>query len=215
MVDESAFNNGADWKENYGEVQEELPPKMPKLRGQRVTISAFVDANHARNKVTRRLHTGIIIYVQNAPILWYSKRQNTVEAATFGSEMVALRICKELIVAIHYKLRMFGVEVDGPANVFCDNRGIPESTLMKKHNAIDYHVVREAVAAGILRVGKEDGETNLADLLTKVVKVVTGQKRWDFLLLFILLSWSNGQVISAARRYGITSHAGRKRSEAL
>jgi hypothetical protein len=48
---------------------------------------------------------------------------------------------------------------------------------MKKHNAINYHVVREAVAAGILRVGKEDGETNLADLLTKVAM---GQKRWDF-----------------------------------
>ncbi len=53
MVDESAFNNCADWKEFYGEVQEELPPKMPKPWGQRVTISAFVDANHAGNKVTR------------------------------------------------------------------------------------------------------------------------------------------------------------------
>jgi hypothetical protein len=184
VVDESAFNNGADWKEFYGEVQEELPPKMPKPRGQRITISAFVDANHAGNKVTRCLHSGIIIYVQNALILWYSKRQNTVEAATFGSEMVALQICKELIVAMPYKLRMFGVEIDGPANVFCDNHGIvknvsilPESTMMKKHNAINYHAVREAVAAGILRVGKEDGKTNLADSLTKVVM---GQKRWDF-----------------------------------
>jgi hypothetical protein len=34
---------------------------MSKPQGQRVTISAFVDANHAGNKVTRRLHTGIII----------------------------------------------------------------------------------------------------------------------------------------------------------
>jgi hypothetical protein len=78
---------------------------------------------------------------------------------------------------------MFGIPIDGPANVFCDNRGVVknmsmlESTLMKKHNAIDYHAVREAVAAGILRVGKEDGEMNLADLLTKVI---VGQKRWDF-----------------------------------
>jgi hypothetical protein len=69
LVDQSAFNNGADWIEFYREVQEELPPKMPKPQGQRVTISAFVDANHAGNKVTRRLHTGIIIYVQNALIL--------------------------------------------------------------------------------------------------------------------------------------------------
>jgi hypothetical protein len=106
-----------------------------------------------------------------------------VEAATFGSEMVSLRICKEFIVAMRYKLRMFGVPIEGPANVFCDNRGVvkntsmPESTLKKKHNAINFHAVREAVAVGILRVGKEDGETNLADLLTKVI---VGQKRWDF-----------------------------------
>jgi hypothetical protein len=74
---------------------------------------------------------------------------------------------------------MFGVPIEGPANVFCDNRGVVknvsilESTLMKKHNVINYHAVREAMAAGILRVGKEDRETNLADLLTKVL---TGEK---------------------------------------
>jgi hypothetical protein len=106
-----------------------------------------------------------------------------VEAATFGSEMVALWICKEFIVAMHYKLRMFGIPIEGPANVFCDNCGVVknksmlESMLMKKHNAINYHAVREEVAVGILRVGKEDGEMNLADLLTKVI---VGQKRWDF-----------------------------------
>ena len=155
---------------------------MPERRGRSVTISSFVDANHAGNVITRRSHTGIFLFVQNAPIIWFSKRQNTVEAATFGSEFVALRICKELIVALRYKLRMFGIPIDGPANVFCDNRGvvrnasIPESTLMKKHNAINYHAVREAAAAGILRVGKEDGETNVADLLTKVL---SGEKRWN------------------------------------
>ena len=45
-------------------------------------------------------HTGIIIFFQNAPIIWFSKRQNTVEAETFGSEFVALRIGKELLFAL-------------------------------------------------------------------------------------------------------------------
>jgi hypothetical protein len=199
---------------SYGEVQEELPPKMLKLQGQRVIISAFVDANHAGNKVTRRLNTGIIIYVQNAPILWYSKRQNMVEAATFESEMVVLQICKELIVAMHYKLRIFGVEIDGPANVICDNHGVvknvsvPVSMLMKKHNAINYHVRREAVAAGILRVGKEDGETNLVDLLTSEGDY--GSEEMGLLLLIVLLNWSNSQVLPVACHHGITSHAGLK-----
>ena len=103
-----------------------------------------------------------------------------VEAATFGSDFFLLGICKEFIVALRYKLRMFGVPLDGPADVFCDNRGVvmhlskPESKLQKKHNAINYHAVREVAAAGILRVVKEDGETNSADLLTKVLM---GQRR--------------------------------------
>ena len=84
--------------------------------------------------------------------------------------------------ALRYKLRMFRIPIEGPKNVFCDNRGVflnssrPELTLQKKHNAINYHVVREAAAAGILRVRKEDVNTNLADLLTKVL---TRQKRLD------------------------------------
>ena len=117
--------------------------------------------------------TGILIYVNRAPILWYSKRQNTVETSTFGSEFVAARIAVEMVEGLRYKLRMMGVQVDGPTNVFCDNAAVvmnttkPESTLKKKHNAIAYHRVREAQAAGVIRIAKEDGETNLADVLTK------------------------------------------------
>jgi hypothetical protein len=149
---------------------------MPEPKGNPVIILCFVDANHAGNMITRRSHTGILVYVQNAPIsIWFSKRQNTVESSSFGSKSVALRAAKDMVVALRYKLRMFGVPIDGPTNVFCDNNGvvknttIPESMLAKKHNAINYHAIREAVAAKILRVGKEDGMTNLADLFTKVL----------------------------------------------
>jgi len=73
---------------------------MPKPRGHLVIISAFVDANHAGNIVTWRSHTGIFIFVQNALIIWFSKKQNTVEAAMFGNGFIALQICKEMIVAL-------------------------------------------------------------------------------------------------------------------
>ena len=64
---------------------------------------------------------------------------------------------------------------DGPTNVCCDNQGvvkntsIPESTLCKKHNAVNYHIVREVVAADVMRVGKENTNTNPADALTKLL----------------------------------------------
>ena len=175
-IDERVFNSNAEWQDFYGDVAEELPPNMPEPKGKSVIISCFVDANHAGNVITQRSHTGIIIYVQNAPIIWFSKRQNTVEASSFGSEFVALCTAKDMLVALRYKLQMFGLSIDGPANVFCDNNGvvlknmtIPESMLAKKHNAINYHAIREAVAARIPRIGKEDGMTNLADLFTKVL----------------------------------------------
>jgi hypothetical protein len=103
-IDESIFHNNVEWKEFYGDVEEELPPNMPEPRGHPVTISVSVDANHAGNIVTRCSHSGVFLFVQNAPIIWFLKQQNTVEAATFGSEFVALRICNEVIVALRYKL---------------------------------------------------------------------------------------------------------------
>ena len=163
-----------DWSEHYPDAKDEKPPKMPEPRGAEVQINAFVDADHAGDKVNRRSHTGIIIFVNRAPIVWYSKKQNSVETSTFSSELVALRTATEMIKALQYKLRMMGVPIVGAANVFCDNESvtksasIPESTLKKKHNAICFHMVREACAAGVLRVAWEPTGWNLADALTKV-----------------------------------------------
>ena len=140
-----------DWSDFYQDPKEALPPNMPEARGKSVQINCFVDADHAGDVVSRRSHTGILIYVNRAPVIWYSKRQNTVETSTFGSEFIALRIATEMIEGLRYKLRMFGVPIDGPANVFGDNQSvinnatIPESPLKKKHVAICYHRVREAV----------------------------------------------------------------------
>jgi hypothetical protein len=136
-------------------------------------MPCFVDANHAGDRITRRSHTGIIIFINRAPIIWYSKQQNTVEMSTFGSEFVVARIAVELIESLRYKLCMFGVPIDGPTNVYCDNDSVcsnttkPESTLKKKYNVIAYHRVREAVAAGTIHVTWEPTHTNIADMLTK------------------------------------------------
>jgi hypothetical protein len=155
---------------------------MPEPRGNAVTITMFVDANHAGNAVTRRSHGGILIFVQNAPILFYSRRQNSVETSTFGSDFLALRIGSDMIEGLRYKLRMFGVPINGPVQVLCDNEGVvknssvPESALNKKANAINYNKVREAVAKEIIIIGKEDGQMNLADILTKVISGI--KRKW-------------------------------------
>ena len=172
FIDERRFHR-ANWYDFYGDVSEAIPPNMPQPRGKNVKMSCFVDADHAGNLATRRSHTGIFIFLNKSPIVWYSKRQNTVETSTFGSEIVAMRVATEMIEGLRYKLRMFGVPIDGPTDVFCDNKGVvsntsvPESQLTKKHNSIGYHRIREACASGTIRIAKEDTSTNIADLLTK------------------------------------------------
>jgi hypothetical protein len=170
--DERRFKE-CDWSEYYPDAKEVLPPDMPVARGKLVVMSCFVVADPAGCHITRHSHTGIIIFANRAPILWFSKRQNTVESSTFCSEFVAMRIAIETIEGLRYKLRMMGVELQGACNVFCNNNAVvlnssvPESVLKKKHAAVNYHRTREVIAAGIIRVAKEDTATNIADILTK------------------------------------------------
>ena len=153
---------------------------MPEEQGHSVTTSCFVDANHAGNSKDRRSQTGILIFINRAPILWYSKRQSTVESSTFGAEFCAMRTAVDLVEGLRYKLRMFGIPLEGETNTYCDNEAVykntvlPKSTLKKKHHSIAYHRCRKAVAAGTIRVAKQGTDKNLADLFTKTL---TGERR--------------------------------------
>ena len=160
-------------------------PHMPEPRGKPLRMIAYCDANHAGNLVTRRSQTGGLIFLNNSPISWLSKKQNTVEASTFGSEFNAMHVCVEMCRALRYKLRMFGIPIEGTSDIFCDNNSVvknsslPQSVLQKKHHAITYHFVREHATRGIVRVAKIDGKENLSDIFTKT-SIPTPQ-RWTLI----------------------------------
>jgi capsule polysaccharide modification protein KpsS len=165
---------GHDWKQFYPDINGEIMPiGRPRPRGKSVQISIFCDAAYGACHVTRRSTTGIVKFINGAPIQAYSKRQNTIETSTFGSEFVALKIAAEMNEALRYKLRMMGVEVDGPTNCFCDNKSVVTN---KKNNFIAYHKVRESVASESIRIAHEKGTNNLADMLTKFLPAPTFKK---------------------------------------
>ena len=157
----------------YVDAAESLPTNAPPPKGRPVQINCFVDSDHAGDRVTRRSHTGILMYLNKAPIMWYSKKQSTVESSTFGSEFVALRLAVEQVISLRYKLRMLGIPIEGHANMFCDNESvfknasIAESRLTKKHNSVCFHRVRESVTSGITMPYKVHSDYNLTDILTK------------------------------------------------
>ncbi len=57
-------------------MKEAIPPNAPELRGNCVQVSAFIDANNAGNLVTCQSQTGILLFVNKALVMWYSKQQN-------------------------------------------------------------------------------------------------------------------------------------------
>ena len=71
-----------------------------------------------------------------------------------------------MIEGLRYKLRLFGVPIDFPADVFFDNQSvvtnasIPSFVLNNKHSYIFYHSIQEAHTAGTIRVGWISGEYN-------------------------------------------------------
>ena len=187
QISESRFKK-FDWEDFYKGVEEEIPPNIPESRGNYVSTHCFVDANHAADKSTRKSQTGILMFINKAPVMWHSKRQNGVEASTFGSEFIALKNAFELVVSLRYKLRMFGIPIEGATNMFCDNEAVyknastPESVLHKKHHSIAYHYCRSQVAMCVGRLAKEDTKTNLADLFTKCLPAT---KRCELLDYFM------------------------------
>jgi hypothetical protein len=175
-----------NWTDSfYRDAAEPIPLNAPPPLGKEVSTHCFVDADLAANTVTRRSQMGIMFFVNRAPIIWLSKRTNTVESSTFGSEIMAMRAAVDLIESLRYKLRMFGIPIEGPTDIYCDNEAVtkncstPESTLKKKHHSIAYHRNREAVAAGTVRIAKEDTGTNLADVFTKLMTATKRTQLFD------------------------------------
>ena len=117
--------------------------------------------------------TGILHFVNKCPIDWYSKKQGTVETATFGSEANAARTATEQIIDLRGTLRYMGVPLRESSYMFGDNKtvvdsgSLPHVKLHKRHTMLSYHRVREAIASGMVKFFHIPGEINPADILSK------------------------------------------------
>jgi hypothetical protein len=181
-----------DWERSvYGNVKEEIPEDAPRPLGKAVITSTFYDANMYHNLLTGRAMTGILHFLNQTPIDWYSKRQSTVQSATYGTEFVAARTGTEQATDLRITLRYLGVPVKGPSYLFGDNESVvksstlPGSRLKLRHVALSYHKVREAIASKAIRMIWIEGKENPADILTKHWSYSSVWKR-----LKTLMSWA-------------------------
>jgi hypothetical protein len=108
----------------YGDVKEIIPMEIPEPKGKYVTLSHYFDANLYHDMVTGRSVTAILHFLNQTLMDWYSKRQATVETATFGSEFVAARTTIDQIVDLRMTLRYLGVPIREKNYVIGDNETV-------------------------------------------------------------------------------------------
>ena len=86
-------------------MKEQVPKDMPLPKGKRVIMSSFVDASLYHCKVTGCSVTGVIHLLNKTPIDFYTKKQKTIETATYGSEFMAARLAIHQIIDLRITLR--------------------------------------------------------------------------------------------------------------
>jgi hypothetical protein len=152
-------------------------------------LRLFVDSDHAGEQFARRSRTGYVIYLNMAPIVWFSKRQPTVESSVLGDELVVMNNDIDTYHGLRYKLRMMGVTLSGPTFFYGDNMSVvnntqrPEYVLKKQSNSLCYHMVRDSVSMGESIIGHVPSVGNPADISTKVV--AGGKKRSHLICLLL------------------------------
>ena len=174
-----------DWTRTvYSGACEQIPHDIPKPLGKHVQTTHYVDANLHHDLATGKAVTAALHFLNQTPIDAYTKRQSTVETATYGSEFVAARTAVDQIIDIRTTLRYLGVPIRNKSYMFGDNKSvvtsstIPNSTISKRHHLASYHRVREAIAAKFISFHWKDGNSNPADILSK---------HWEFATVWPML----------------------------
>jgi len=118
-----------DWASTvYGDISEILSKDAPVTLGNFITLSHYVDANLYHDMLTGRSVTGILHYLNKMPIDWYSKKQATVETATYGSELVSAHLAVDQIVDLQLTLWYLGVPIHEKTYLFRDNKSVVDSS---------------------------------------------------------------------------------------
>ena len=131
-----------------------------------MTTTTTLDANILDCLGTGASLTVYLHFCIQTPTHWYSKKQATVETATYGSEFVAVKTAADQII-----LKYLGVYINSKSYMFGDNRlvvispTLPHSTLSKRHNILASHKLRKAIATKIIDFHWIWSKYNLSEML--------------------------------------------------
>ncbi len=136
-------------------------------------MTSYFDANLYHDLISGKSVSGILHFFNKTPIDWFTKKQSTVETATYGSEFVARKIAVQQIVEFRLTFCYLGVPVYDKAFLYGDSESMVKSCtisqlqLHKRHLMLSCHFVHFAIAASYVVLAHVNGDENPADILSK------------------------------------------------
>ena len=147
----------------YGGLEDEL------------AISGYTDASFQTDRDDFRSQSGYVFCLNGGAISWKSSKQPTVADSTTEVEYIAASDAAKEAVWIRKFVGDLGVipSVADPIELYCDNNGAiaqakePRSHQRSKHILRRFHLIREIIDRGDVKISRVSTDDNIADPLTK------------------------------------------------
>ncbi|KAJ9540834.1 LOW QUALITY PROTEIN: hypothetical protein OSB04_027340 [Centaurea solstitialis] len=140
-----------------------------------ISVNGYSDASFQTDRDDFRSQSGYVFTLNGGAISWKSLKQDTIADSTTEAEYIAASdAAKEAVWLKNFlsDLRVVA-SVSRPIDIFCDNSGAvaqvkePREHHKSRHVLRKYHLIREIIGRGDVRICKIPTEENVADPLTK------------------------------------------------
>ncbi|KAJ9538930.1 hypothetical protein OSB04_031663 [Centaurea solstitialis] len=140
-----------------------------------ISVRGYSDASFQTDRDDYRSQSGYVFTLNGGAISWKSSKQDTIADSTTEAEYIATSdAAKEAVWLKNFlsDLRVVA-SVSRPIDIFCDNSGAvaqakePREHHKSRHVLRKYHLIREIIGRGDVRICKIPTEENVADPLTK------------------------------------------------
>ncbi|KAJ9542372.1 hypothetical protein OSB04_028878 [Centaurea solstitialis] len=140
-----------------------------------ISVTGYSDASFQTDRDDFRSQSGYVFTLNGGAISWKSSKQDTIADSTTEAEYIAASdAAKEAVWLRNFLLDLRVVaSISRPIDIFCDNSGAvaqakePREHHKSRHVLRKYHLIREIIGRGDVRICKIPTEDNVADPLTK------------------------------------------------
>ena len=140
-----------------------------------LVVTGYTDASFQTDKDDSKSQSGYVFTMNGGAVSWKSSKQETVADCTTEAEYIAASEAAKEGVWIKKFLIELGVfpKASSPLDLYCDNSGAiaqvkePRNHQKSKHVMRRFHLIREFIDQGEIKICKIHTDLNISDPLTK------------------------------------------------